>query len=423
MAKENSKVVIFALDENSFIKLWGMTLIEKTIRLFSQNGFEECVVVFRDNSKIDDFLRRDFKKWNKIHLRSLKLIKNEIKTLKFILSGDKSSFVVLEGNGVYDGRIFEHLKKGMHAGHFQYVKDELNDNTPYIFWINDKILRSRGVKNEHQKIEDFVKNNPSIKKVYTKDMDCYIIKLRRRMVPYLFKIDDSQSLKKAELTAFTSVYKGATDFITKYFYPIPVRWSVKLLSPTIITPNHITFVSMILSFGAIPFYFIGWFWTAIIMGLIMSLLDSIDGKLARLTIRISTSGDLMDHISDIVYLPIWYFGVGWYLSKGEIFNFNLNIVLAIWGVVVFYFIDRAVLGLFKKIYNVELHDYTNLDSFFRIYVARRNPFLLVMIISMIFINPEFGLYTTTIWTMITFIFHFIRFIYLPLSGKKHQSLV
>ncbi|MDY6969939.1 MAG: CDP-alcohol phosphatidyltransferase family protein, partial [Spirochaetota bacterium] len=371
--------------------------------------------------KIENIIRKDFSKWNTIKLRSEKMQHNEIETLKSIMKNDNSNFVIIQGNGIYDGRIFKYLKEEIALGNCHYVKEKSNIETPYIFSTSSEFINFSTLEKKSESIDQFILNNKSIKPIYSNNMDCYIKKLRRRMVPYLIKVEDQRDLKRGEQRSFISVYKGATDFITKYVYPIPVRLSVKLLSPTCITPNHITFISMVLSFGAIPFFFIGWFWTAITMGIVMSLLDSIDGKLARLTIRISTSGDLMDHVSDIVYLAVWYFGLGWHLSNGNILNFQSNIVIATWALVVFYFIDRALLGLFKTIFKAELHDYTSLDSFFRIYVARRNPFLLVMIISMILNRPEFGLYAATVWTLITFLFHLFRAIYLPLSGKKHQS--
>jgi phosphatidylglycerophosphate synthase len=38
----------------------------------------------------------------------------------------------------------------------------------------------------------------------------------------------------------------------------------------------------------------------------MSVLDSVDGKLARLTFESTPQGDVLDHGMDIVHPPFWY---------------------------------------------------------------------------------------------------------------------
>ncbi len=48
------------------------------------------------------------------------------------------------------------------------------------------------------------------------------------------------------------------------------------------------------------------------MGWLMTFLDTVDGKLARVTVTSSRLGDVLDHGLDIIHPPLWYiaWGVG-----------------------------------------------------------------------------------------------------------------
>ncbi|MDY6967065.1 MAG: CDP-alcohol phosphatidyltransferase family protein [Spirochaetota bacterium] len=418
MNKEKTKAIIFANKDEALLRLWGMTLYEKILRQLSSINIEECILIANDFSIIKSNLRKDFKQWNTINIKIQQIESNEIKTLTSILKNDDSNFLVIQGNAVFDSRILQYLQQELEKNHFKYVTENDNLSSPFIFSVCKKVYDFDNPR-DYKDLKDLFSKNPSLDKILTKDMDCYIVKLRKHLVPYLLEVRDKQSLKKAKLISFNSVYKGAVDFVTKYIYPIPVRIFVGLISPTYLTPNQITLFSISLAFGSIPFYFLGWYWLAICMGVVMSFLDSVDGKLARLTMRTTTSGRRLDHISDRVYLPIWYLGVGWSLAEGNMLNFNSYFVISTWLLVVIYIIDRIMIKLFRKLYNASINDYTKLDYYVRIFIARRNAFLMTMIIGLVFSRPDYGFFIFVFWQIITFFFHLFRFIYLPLSKKEY----
>ncbi|MDA0193758.1 MAG: CDP-alcohol phosphatidyltransferase family protein [Bacteroidetes bacterium] len=392
-----------------------MTLTEKLLRQLSALKVAEAIVVSPDGHRVEESLRKDFKKWHNISVKSEEFDGSEVTTLKSLAKEWEGGVVVLQGNTIVDGRVLELLINRAKEGKFCQIKTA--ENKPYAFSINGEQLK----ENTDQTIDtlkDFLASRER-EIILTSEMDSYIGSMRRRMEPFLFSIDDSESLKKAEKIAFISIYKGATDFITKYAWPLPTRLMVHLISPTGITPNQITYISMVLSFGAIPFFFMGWFWPAWIMGIVMSFLDTLDGKLARLTLRTSEAGHWLDNASDTIYLWLWYLGIGWYFSE-NLFDFTDINTQASWALVGFFTIDKIITGLFKKLFGAQLHDFGPIDYHARIFIARRNPFLVVLLVGLIIGQPEFGLYAMAIWQTATFAFHMMRFIYLPLSGQKHQ---
>ena len=411
MTNPITKAIIFAHHPYALEKLWGMTLMEKLLRQLSTAGIEECLVVFKGDQDIGQILRKDFQKWHKINAVPYTLKTDETETLKEILNESSSSYIVLQGNAILDARIIDLLKESNQP---KLVQGDSQSSSAFSI-SQEQLAEISGVKDFDSLIQ-----NKMFERVNTSDMDSYIGSMRRRLEPFLFKIEEATDLKKAEKVAFTAIYKGATDFITKYAWPWPTRMMVHALSPTGITPNQITYISMVLSFGAIPLFFTGWFWTAWIMGIIMSFLDTLDGKLARLTMRTSEAGHWLDNASDTIYLWLWYAGIGWYFSN-DIFDFQEVNTIAAWALVGFFTIDKIITGLFKKLFGAQLHDFAPIDWHARIYIARRNPFLVVLLIGLIINQPVFGLHAMAVWQTATFAFHMMRFIYLPLSGQQHQT--
>jgi len=292
------------------------------------------------------------------------------------------------------------------------------NNTAMVLSINLKNLLDPVFQDAHW--DDMVKSS-LVSLLKLEDINSYIENLRNRVRPFIILIENRENLKVAEAKSFATVYKGATDFITKYVYPLPVKMGVKLVCPGPITPNHITIVSMVLSFGAVPLFFLGWFWSALGAGIIMSVLDSIDGKLARLTFRTSNSGDLLDHVSDVVYLAMWYLGIGWFFADGNLWNGSSPIVISTWALLGFYLLDRIVTGGFKSIFKENLHDHQPFDAKARVFISRRNPFLLLLLIFLPFGQAVWALHGICLWTGLTLLFHTVRAVFIPIKGLKHQS--
>ena len=109
----------------------------------------------------------------------------------------------------------------------------------------------------------------------------YIRKLRRSLPPYVFRVSGTEGAKRFERFLFRSNYKGSTDFMTKYVYP-PLVW--RLLRPLAryrVHPNWVSGLSVILTFAAIPLFALGMWVEGLLLAYTMSVLDSVDGKLAR----------------------------------------------------------------------------------------------------------------------------------------------
>ena len=84
----------------------------------------------------------------------------------------------------------------------------------------------------------------------------------------------------------------------------------------LLSPNHLTALSLIVFCISLIFLFTGRTLVASLMMLASSLLDCMDGKLARLSSRSSTFGKYLDFTVDILIHTLGFIGISvWYVSE------------------------------------------------------------------------------------------------------------
>jgi len=197
----------------------------------------------------------------------------------------------------------------------------------------------------------------------------YIPMLRRDLPAYAFRVGDEAAVRQGERFLFWSNYKGSTDFMTRYVYPPLVWLLVRPLARWRVHPNWVTGVDIAAAFAAVPFFAAGAWLPGLLLGYLMTVLDSVDGKLARLTFTSSRLGEVLDHGLDIVHPPIWYLAWGWALGGGA--PGSLPFRAALWMLAI-YVIDRVIAGVFKWRLGRSIHGYTPFDERMRTFISRRN---------------------------------------------------
>ncbi len=237
----------------------------------------------------------------------------------------------------------------------------------------------------------------------------YINKLRRTLPYWLYAVPDASTRQHLQRQMFWDNYKGSTDLLTRYVYP-PLVWQlVRLCVWLRVHPNTVTVLSILLAIAVVPLFMAGHFAYGFLCAYTMSVLDSVDGKLARLTLTDSKIGNAMDHGTDIVHPPFWYFAFAWGLG-GQTTSHPLY-QAAIW-LTVFYIADRIVLGIAKYRLGFALHAATRLDAWVRSFIARRNITMSIMALSVLVGQGPAGLYIITAWQGLTFFWHSARTLWL-----------
>ncbi len=233
----------------------------------------------------------------------------------------------------------------------------------------------------------------------------YIDKLRRSIPWWQYVVDDAPTRRALERRLFWDNYKGSTDLLTRWVYP-PLVWPlVRFCTAFGIPPNALTIVSVVLAFAAVPLWADGRWLAGFVCAYAMSVLDSVDGKVARLTLTDSKIGNILDHGLDQVHPPFWYFAWAWGLGARS--AADPLYMAAVW-LVVFYVADRVVLGVAKRRIGFALHAASRLDTVARAVIARRNITMTIMAIALVFGAGGAGLLVVTAWQGLTFAWHAIR---------------
>ncbi|QSV46813.1 CDP-alcohol phosphatidyltransferase family protein [Geobacter benzoatilyticus] len=235
----------------------------------------------------------------------------------------------------------------------------------------------------------------------------YMKQLRKIDPPYLLPIVE-ENREKLERRLFSGSYKGVTDLVTKWLWPRPAQVVTRFCANRGITPNMVTSVSLVLVIIAGFLFYHGHFALGLAAAWGMTFLDTVDGKLARVTVNSSYFGHIFDHAIDLISPPFWYLVWGFGLASWNP-GMSLSMVDAFWLIFIGYIAGRMVEGIFKKCLEPSgIFCWRPIDSYFRLITGRRNPNLILLTLGLIAGRPDLGLVAVALWTVISSIFLVVR---------------
>ncbi len=351
--------------QESPVKIWGLTSRERLERVLAKHGVHEI--------------------------------------LSDLNQATTDNVLLLRADYLYDDRVIQNLlespgtilmasKEGQEIPVAALVKADLAPAAcPYL---ND------GIENEALKLLNRV-TPQTLTPAYQR-------RLRKFDPPFVLPITE-QYRHKLEKHLFSWSYKGITDLVTKWCWPFPARLAVGACVRRGWTPNQVTLVGMGLVFLAGILFYFGYYALGLVAGWLMTFLDTVDGKLARVTVTSSNFGHLFDHAIDLIHPPLWY--IAWGMGLAHRFpELSLpNLRLIFWLIVGAYIVGRLVEVLFKvSLGRFGIFSWQPLDSFFRLITGRRNPNLILLTVSVIFGRPDLGLLAVAFWTTATSLFMLVR---------------
>lgn len=252
--------------------------------------------------------------------------------------------------------------------------------------------------------------NPNIPEglqvIQTEDMQAFDLSLSRSTPPLLEPVSQEHK-SELENRLYGNAYKGITDLVTKFVWPKPAKLFVHLCANLHISPNMVTSFGLLLVVAACYLFLNGHYGWGLLAGWLMTFLDTVDGKLARVTIQSSKFGHLYDHIIDLIHPPFWY--IYWGMSL-----VSFQPVLGqgqeqmYWIIIVAYIAGRIVEGLFPLIGSCGIFTWRPFDAWFRLITARRNPCLILLTLSFLAGKPEWGFIAVTFWSALTTMILLIR---------------
>ena len=312
---------------------------------------------------------------------------------------DSSSALLLRGDYLFDDRVIHYLVK-----------------TPDVLLkisqaSTDTFVAAHVTSGQAPEAIDIIEGTATVDTipgVRTETLETLSISFQQRLLkfepPFVLPVIP-ETKRFLEQRLFDWSYKGVTDLITKWVWPRPAQWVVGQCVRFGLRPNHVTIIGLLLVILAGVLFAYGWYGWGLLAGWLMTFLDTVDGKLARVTVTSSKFGHYFDHLIDLIHPPIWYILWGLGLGVSRFTFIGLSIDAVFWLIVVGYAVGRLVEGAFLAwLGKFGIFCWRPIDSYFRLITARRNPCLILLTAGTLIGQPDAGLFLVAIWTAVTSIF-------------------
>lgn len=302
---------------------------------------------------------------------------------------DAATFLALRADYLYDGRVLTALTAG---------SDALTLVAP-----DGRVVAVRGESNQARQLTDQLDDAEQA----PSDTPCVSPEeltagsrtaLRSLAVARVEPIKASER-RRLEQYLFSGSYKGVTDLVTKWLWPRPAQLATRFCLSLGVNPNAVTLMSLILAILAALAFIQGAFITGLLAGWLMTFLDTVDGKLARVSISSSEFGNRLDHGLDLVHPPFWYWA--WGLGLSGAWQLTPSFAMTIVLIFATYIAGRLCEGGFRLLAPFSLFLWQPFDSVNRLITARRNPNLLLLTGSFVAGRPDIGLWLVAMWHLIS----------------------
>lgn len=397
------QIWIDATDPRSTLTIFGMTLLERQLHAIVEAGLKPTAVCVALPAGTPGAPLLPEKLVRGLPLRWIpeQGVLSE-RLARAVRDAKGEPLLALAADAVIDARLLQYM--GGRTGSLTAVGGEGAERTAVVRF-EGSIPTTMSVDARLPELADTGIKQGVLQELPLTQVPSYIRKLRRDLPVYLFRVPDEAARDRAERFLFWSNYKGSTDFFTKYVYP-PLVWRmVRPLARWRVHPNVISLFNVFITFAAVPLFAQEYWVAGFLCAYTMSVLDSVDGKLARLTYRSSWIGNILDHGLDLIHPPLWYFGWAWALASG---NMAAPVFQAAMWMAVFYTLDRIVTGLFKLRAGRSIHGYAPIDVRMRTFISRRNINLPLFTVGLIAGVPIPTFYLIVLWQVVTLGFHAAR---------------
>jgi phosphatidylglycerophosphate synthase len=231
--------------------------------------------------------------------------------------------------------------------------------------------------------------------------------LQKQAVPYVLPLVD-QPARAVERQMFDAASEGITDFVTKWLWPWPAFWASRWFAARRVAPIFVTVASLLLVLLAILLFEARLFGMGLVAAWLMAFFDSVDGRLALVTVATSRIGRILHDGIHLLHPPLWYLAWFYGLASASAPGQTLLLAGSAWVCIVGYVIARLLEGVFRWRFGFSMQAWRRLDSVFRLFAAGGNPNLVLLTLCTLSGRPDNGLHAVAAWTLLSLAFHVVR---------------
>lgn len=199
------------------------------------------------------------------------------------------------------------------------------------------------------------------------------------------------NLKKNSLVNQNNILENASknpsDFLAYYVHKPIENKLVAFISNFNITPNQLTIIVNILAYTVTALFFLGHLLPASISSFVVGIVDGLDGKLARVKLKISKLGSL-EHSFDLLFEFSWFIALSWFLFRST--GSSISLVVCIF-IILFISFYRHVYDQFRRAMGRSLDDSGGFERKFRRIAGRRNLYNIPILVGILLGVPLYSL--------------------------------
>lgn len=396
--------VIDATDPASFRRLWGMTLLERNLRLLERLG-GRAIHVYTRSQDCQRVRKRRFPAAATPEVHAVD--RDSPGAIGDLVGRLEGPVLVLVAQGLYDRRAIAMLWQ--HSAPAVGVDRGGPLEAPALLWERGSPpLTGR----DWREVAAQWMRDGQVRRVDLNDVEHRVSLLRKTVPPQVICVGSDADLQRADRYLKELAGKGVNDIIGEYVHPPVEFFLTRLTANTPLTPNQVSYFIILLSLAGLYFFASGRLWEGIIVNLVRGVVDGVDGKLARLTLRESEKGNLLDHGTDTIYLPLLFLALGWHLCGGDL---RAPAALATYLLQVLYWFGCVFASWFRFFLGVDESEFRPIDRLVRRFQPKRNIVILILTISMLFHSPLAGFYAIV---AVTGVFVLYRVVRLDQEGRR-----
>jgi phosphatidylglycerophosphate synthase len=230
----------------------------------------------------------------------------------------------------------------------------------------------------------------------------YVMALRKHVRPVFFPAPSPNLIAMAEGFPRDVAQNGVLDFPGLFDSPIE-DWIVARLCRTSITPNQVTFVTMLIGLIVTALFATGHLWWGVALAYTIEVLDGVDGKLARIKVETTAVGD-WEHVVDYCIELSWWTALAYHFHAENLRSAYWLLLLLVGSDLV----DRLAKRSVKKKVGRNLDDVSNIDRFVRCIGGRRNINIWILIAALALGDAANGFVLICWWEAATAAVHIVR---------------
>ncbi|HXM33538.1 MAG TPA: CDP-alcohol phosphatidyltransferase family protein [Chthoniobacterales bacterium] len=403
------QLLILARAPEAFCELFGVSLLERLLRVVQRLGFREALILSESIDEVSAHLAPPSWARADVALRFRPQIARAAR-ISEVATGAERTLVVSAGY-YYDARLLKTL-----AG--QAATTLLIDSAPppasVELWsghggvFNAAALVDRDwlSRQDHSTgLMDQLSSDAAAGRIASCDaarQPTYIVGLRKHVRPVFFPAPPANLTAAAEKFPRDLAQNGVLDFPGLLDSPIE-DWIIARLCRTSITPNQITLFTMLIGLAVTALFAMGHLWFGVALAYAIEVLDGVDGKLARTKVETTAAGD-WEHVTDYVIELSWWTALAWHFHGAGLRHAFALLLLLVGSDI----LDRLAKRAVKQKVGRNLDDVSDFDRFVRCIGGRRNINVWILIAALALGDAANGFVLICCWTAATAAAHTVR---------------